>query len=72
MEKLVLRVGGMSCEHCARAVAQAAGGLPGVRKVAVDVKKGLVSLRHDPAKAPVSAIQAAIEDAGYTAGAASA
>jgi copper chaperone len=55
----------MSCEHCAKAVAQAAGKLPGVEELKVDLKGGTVSFRFDPARSPLKNIAAAIVDAGY-------
>jgi copper chaperone len=66
MEKNVLRVEGMSCEHCVKALTKAVGELPGVRNTAVDLKGGTVSFEHDPAQTALTAIEAAIDDAGYT------
>lgn len=65
MEKKTLKVDGMSCEHCVKAITKAAGELPGVKDVAVDLKGGAVSFNYDPAKTPLEAIKAAIVDAGY-------
>jgi copper chaperone len=65
MAKTVLKVEGMSCEHCVKAITQAAGGLAGVSGVAVDLAAGVVTVEHDPAEATVETIQAAIEDQGY-------
>jgi copper chaperone len=68
MEKQTLKVGGMSCEHCVRAVSGAVGGLAGVANVSVDLKGGTVTFHYDPAQTPLTAIKAAIVDAGYEAG----
>jgi copper chaperone len=65
MEKAVLRVEGMSCEHCVKAVTKAAGELPGVTDVEVDLQGGTVSFMFDPAKSPLKNIAMAIADAGY-------
>jgi copper chaperone len=65
MQSTVLRVEGMSCEHCVKAVTKAAGALPGVANVTVDLKGKLVVVEHDAAKSPVDAIKAAVEDQGY-------
>jgi copper chaperone len=46
MEKAVLRVEGMSCDHCVKTITKAAGDLPGVKNVAVDVKGGTVPVRR--------------------------
>ena len=65
MEKKTLKVEGMSCEHCVKAVTKAAGELPGVKDVAVDLKGGTVSFNYDPGAAALKDIEAAIVDAGY-------
>jgi copper chaperone len=65
MEKKVLKVDGMSCEHCVKAVTKAAGELPGVKDVSVDLKGGTVSFSYDPAATALKEIEAAISDAGY-------
>ena len=66
MEKMVLKVDGMSCEHCARAVTNAVSGISGTQDVSVDLKNGSVSFNYDPGKAPLDAISAAITEEGYT------
>jgi copper chaperone len=65
MEKKVLKVEGMSCEHCVKAVTRAVNDLPGLADVAVDLKGGTVAFSFDPAKAPIETVKAAIVDAGY-------
>jgi copper chaperone len=55
----------MSCEHCVKAVNNALSGLSGVKDIAVSLKDGKVSFSHDPAKAPLDAIKAAITEEGY-------
>ncbi|MDR0222519.1 MAG: cation transporter [Oscillospiraceae bacterium] len=65
MEKTVLNVGGMSCEHCVKAVTDAVRALPGVFGVAVDLAAKTVTAEHDPDKAPVETIKAEIEEQGY-------
>jgi copper chaperone len=65
MEKQTLKVGGMSCEHCVKAVSRAVGDLPGIKNLSVDLKSGGVSFDHDPAQTPLAIIAAAISDAGY-------
>lgn len=58
---LVLKVEGMSCSHCERAVRTAVGDAAPGAEVAVDLGGGEVRVGHgDPA-----AIIAAIEAAGY-------
>ncbi|MDR1315379.1 MAG: copper ion binding protein [Spirochaetales bacterium] len=65
MEKTVLRVEGMSCEHCVKAVTKALEELPGLKDVEVNLKGNTVSFLFDPAKTPLPNIEAAITDAGY-------
>ena len=65
MEKDVLKVKGMSCEHCVKAVNGAVSALPGLAGVKVDLKAGTVSFSYDPSATPLAAIKAAIIDAGY-------
>jgi copper chaperone len=64
-EKETLKVAGMACEHCVKAVSGALGGLPGLSGVSVDLKGGTVSFSYDPAQTPLGTIKAAITDAGY-------
>lgn len=65
MAKTVIRVEGMSCEHCVKAVTTAVGGLPGVKAVAVDLKGKTVTVEYDETKATIDRMKAEIEDQGY-------
>ena len=65
MEKAVLRVEGMSCQHCVKAVTEAVGELPGVAEVAVDLPGGTLACMFDPARSRLEDIAAAVVDAGY-------
>ena len=65
MEKTVVKVEGMSCEHCVQSVTKAVTALPGVGGVAVDLKTGTVTVEHDPGITDVIKIKAEIEDQGY-------
>jgi len=60
----ILKVKGMSCQHCVMSVTKALTQLEGIRNVQVDLAKGEV--RFDNTKSLASdQIQKAIEDAGY-------
>jgi copper chaperone len=59
MEKKTLKVQGMSCEHCVKAVKNALA-ISGVADVAVSLKEGTVSFSHDPALASLADIRNAI------------
>ena len=61
----VLKVDGMSCEHCVKAVEGAVGALSGVSGVAVDLAAGIVTVEHDPTEASIDKIKAEIEDQGF-------
>jgi len=60
----VLKVKGMSCQHCVMSVTKALGQLEGIKNVQVDLVKGEV--RFDNTKEITSdKIGKAIADAGY-------
>lgn len=65
MEKTILKVDGMSCEHCVKAITKAVNALSGVDGVSVDLKAKTVTVTHDPVKSPLDKIEAEIEDQGY-------
>jgi len=67
MEKKTLKVKGMSCEHCVKAVTNALSALAGVANVSVNLKDGTASFSYDPALASIEAIKAAITDEGFEA-----
>jgi len=66
MEKIVLKVDGMSCEHCAKAVTNAVSGISGTQDVSVDLKNGMVSFSFDSGKETLDAIASAITEEGFT------
>jgi copper chaperone len=60
----VLKVKGMSCQHCVMSVTKALNQLDGIKNVQIDLAKGEV--RFDNTKSVTSdQIQKAITDAGY-------
>ena len=60
----ILKVKGMSCQHCVISVTKALSQLEGIKNVQVDLAKGEV--RFDNTKQVASnRIEKAIEDAGY-------
>ena len=65
MDDITLNVSGMSCEHCVKAVNNALAAIAGVKDIKVSLKDGKVSFKHDPAKAPLDKIKAAITEEGY-------
>jgi len=65
MEKTVLTVDGMSCEHCVKAITGAVGGLSGVTGVTVDLAAKTVTAEYNPNKIAIDKIKAEIEEQGY-------
>lgn len=61
----LLKVVGMSCDHCKRAVTQALARVPGVSGVEVSLEKGTATVRHDPARATMDALRHAVQEEGY-------
>lgn len=59
-----LRVGGMTCENCARHVTEALRGIPDVRDARVDLAGGTATI-DTAAPVPRDAIAAALADEGY-------
>ncbi|GHU74645.1 copper chaperone CopZ [Clostridia bacterium] len=68
METTIVKVEGMSCEHCVKAVKDAVGGLDGVSGVVVELKGGTATVSYDPKAVTLEAIKVAIVEEGYTAG----
>lgn len=64
MQTEVLKVSGMTCNHCKHAVETALKDLPGVTNAMVDLAKGEVTVETS---GPVSreAYREAIDEAGY-------
>ena len=65
MQSVILKVDGMSCEHCVKAVSSTVGALDGVSKVVVDLATKSVEVEFDPARVSQEKIESAIEDQGY-------
>ena len=64
MERINLKITGMSCGHCVRAVTDALKGVEGVQVEQVNVGSAVVA--YDPATVNADAIEAALSDEGYT------
>ena len=62
-QERVYRVAGMTCGHCATAVADEVSALPGVTSVDVDVERGRLTMRGQPVDD--AAVAAAVAEAGY-------
>ncbi|MFN8223297.1 MAG: heavy-metal-associated domain-containing protein [Gaiellales bacterium] len=64
MDKLEVRVTGMSCSHCEAAVREEVGQVAGVERVEADATTGCVTVEGVALDRP--AIEAAVVEAGYT------
>jgi copper ion binding protein len=60
-----LKIEGMSCEHCVKAVKTALEEIKGVRSAAVSLKDNSAAVDHDDGVA-LTDLKAAVEEAGYT------
>ncbi|MCL2832322.1 MAG: cation transporter [Treponema sp.] len=67
MEKMKIKIEGMSCNHCVAAVSKALTDLGGLEKIKVDLKSNTASFNYDPQKTLPEKIKAAVAEAGYTA-----
>ena len=65
MERLQMKIDGMTCGHCVGAVKQALAKLEGVAVTSLSV--GQAEVEYDAAKADAPAILAAVSEAGYPA-----
>ena len=65
MVKSVIKVEGMTCDHCKMAVTKAVKGVSGVSSVFVNLDEGLVTVDYEPTIANLGSITESIEEAGY-------
>jgi len=64
-ETVVLKVEGMTCNHCKMSVEKALYKVEGVKMAAVNLAEGLATVLYDPHLANVEQMKVAIEKAGY-------
>lgn len=60
-----LKIEGMSCDHCKKAVTDALKEIDGVDRVDVDLQAGKAIISFDPERATEQEMKEAIEEAGY-------
>lgn len=65
MEKTILKVTGMTCGHCEKAVKTALLHVDGVESVDVSLQEGTVSVAFDASKLNRNNLKETIEDQGY-------
>lgn len=61
----VLKVEGMSCNHCVNAVETSVGKLTGISTVNVNLDQGEVKVEFDEAQIKLAQIKETIEDQGF-------
>ena len=64
MDRVTMKIEGMSCGHCVSAVQNALKGVEGVQ--VEQVRVGTATVSYDPATVSERRIAEAIEDEGYT------
>jgi copper ion binding protein len=62
--KTMLKIEGMSCEHCVRHVKEALEGIGGVKSATVSLRENSADVDHDEKVSPAMMGQA-VEEAGY-------
>jgi len=67
MEKVVVGVGGMSCQGCVKNVTGALQALPGVQSVSVSLEQAQASIIYDAGATTPADFRNAIEAAGFDA-----
>ena len=65
MPEIVIGVGGMSCQGCAKSVTGVLQALPGVERVAVSLEEAQATIAFDPAKVGEAQFRDAIEGVGF-------
>jgi copper chaperone len=65
MEKLVLKIGGMTCNHCKMKVEKALRTMDGVEDVQVDLTTGQATVSFDSARLRAEDLRAVVSEAGY-------
>jgi len=65
MEKVTLKVEGMSCGHCVKAVEGSVGELTGVSTVKVNLESKSVDIEFNASEVSLDKIKETIDDQGY-------
>ena len=65
MQNVTLKVEGMSCGHCVKAVETGVGELSGIETVKVNLDAAEVAVSFNEAQVSLAQIKEAIEEQGY-------
>ncbi len=64
MEEIALKIEGMSCGHCKKAVEQLLNETDGVKNVSVDLAEGLANLEFDASKVSIEELKEKVNESG--------
>ena len=65
MEKMKLKIDGMSCQHCVKTVTEALTELPGVRRAKVNLRKAEAVVHFDTSRVTLANLTEAITTVGF-------
>ena len=65
MEKMKLKIDGMSCQHCVKTVTEALTELPGVRRAKVNLRKAEAVVHFDASRVTPANLTMAITAVGF-------
>jgi copper chaperone len=68
MERIVLAVKGMTCDHCVTSVTEALKRVPGVKLAKVSLVGESAEVTYDSRQTSLDALKAAVKAAGYELG----
>lgn len=68
VDRVTLKVEGMSCGHCVKSIENSVSAISGVDKVEVQLDSGTVNVEFNKDVVVVEQITSTIEDQGYTIG----
>jgi len=67
MDRVTIKVGGMTCSGCVSSVTRVLQAVPGVSEVEVSLESAQARVAFDPARASRDALRSAVEGAGFDA-----
>jgi len=67
MDRVTIKVGGMTCSGCVSSVTRVLQAVPGVSEVEVSLESAQARVAFDPARASRNALRSAVEGAGFDA-----
>lgn len=65
MQNVTLKVQGMSCGHCVKAIETSVGEMNGIETVKVNLQAAEVNVSFNDAQVSIDQIKETIEDQGY-------